>query len=60
MYKPTKLGPIPDDHFENEPAPVGVVYTRHSAAFDAAEKAWIENMRKIVAETRQSDTNRGQ
>jgi hypothetical protein len=41
----SKLGPIPEDHFENDPLP-----TTKEKALSAEMQAWLEQMKKTVAE----------
>jgi hypothetical protein len=44
----SKLGPIPNDHFENEPAPPGVKYPgKWSDEFQAAFDAETERLKEL-------------
>lgn len=44
----SKLGPIPDDHFENEPTPTGLkgISKEDLAAFDAKTKELMKKYAK--------------
>jgi hypothetical protein len=45
----SKLGPIPDDHFENEPAPPGVKYPgKWSDEFEAELDAELERLKEVA------------
>lgn len=39
------LGPIPDDHFENDPLP-----TTEEKPLSAEMQAWLEKLKKTIAE----------
>jgi hypothetical protein len=49
----SKLGPIPDDHFENEPAPPEVKYPgKWSDEFQAAFDAETERLKQMLQKKR--------
>jgi hypothetical protein len=48
-----KLGPIPDDHFENEPGPP----SKEKQPLSQSELDWIETLKKTIKEKQDKEGN---